>query len=83
MAAAAVVYGLLAAFPKLPALIYTIATVLFAPLMLVGMFAAIDGIANLGTRHAYYSYIYYAMFAATAACFWAMLNRRHAFRRGR
>lgn len=78
MGGALLIYGLLAVFPRMPKAIYTLATMLFVPLMIVASLAAADGLANIGTKFAHVSYIYYVLIVLVSGCFWTMFKRRRA-----
>lgn len=78
MVIAAILYGALAMSGRVHRYIYRTAIAVSIPLALIGFVAAADGLANLGTHFAIYSYAYYLSLTAAIAAFIKMIRRHGA-----
>lgn len=79
MGVAAVVYGVLAFFPRLHPTAYTIAVIAFALLMVCGLWMTADAMAAL-RRYPNFAYLYLALFGLVIVCFAVMAGRHRAYR---
>jgi hypothetical protein len=79
MGVAAVVYGVLAFFPRLHPTAYTIAAIAFALLVVCGLWMTADAMAAL-RRYPNFVYLYLALFGLAIVCFAVMARRHRAYR---